>query len=195
MEPALWWAGDSRFVFRTPFFHHTSWFVPSLAAWSACPTLQDQIGVRLVGWDKRTTLMCGWSEERLSIHRVVGAKRRERRPTRMRAPSEKPRIPSPMLTWRFAAGLQFDVFSPGIPTVLPFSALAASGNAGNSFRGQLRLERFLYPSNDSQWTLHELNRRLHELQPMVCLLKTNCSAAQLFLQPRVATSRIRAPPT
>ena len=45
--------------------------------------------------------------------------------------------------WRFAAGLQFDVFSPGIPTVLPFSALGASGNAGNSFRGQLRLERFL----------------------------------------------------
>jgi hypothetical protein len=55
--------------------------------------------------------------------------------------------------WRFAAGLQFDVFSPGVPTVLPFSALSASGNSGNSFRGQLRLERFLYPSNDSQWTL------------------------------------------
>lgn len=29
--------------------------------------------------------------------------------------------------WRFAGGLQFDVFSPGIPTVLPFSALSASG--------------------------------------------------------------------
>jgi hypothetical protein len=55
--------------------------------------------------------------------------------------------------FRFAAGLQFDVFSPGIPTMLPFSALAASGNAGNSFRGQLRLERFLYPSDSSQWTL------------------------------------------
>lgn len=55
--------------------------------------------------------------------------------------------------WRFAAGLQFDVFSPGIPTVLPFSALAATGNAGNSFRGQLRLERFFNPSNDLQWTL------------------------------------------
>lgn len=55
--------------------------------------------------------------------------------------------------WRFAAGLQFDVFSPGVPTVLPFSALAGSGNAGNSFRGQLRVERFLYPSEEKQWTL------------------------------------------
>ncbi|MFV1966557.1 MAG: hypothetical protein ACC628_14120 [Pirellulaceae bacterium] len=55
--------------------------------------------------------------------------------------------------WRFAAGLQFDVFSPGAPTVLPFSALAASGNAGNSFRGQVRVERFLQPADDVQWTL------------------------------------------
>ena len=55
--------------------------------------------------------------------------------------------------WRFAAGLQFDVFSPGIPTVLPFSALAGSGNSGNAFRGQLRLERFLRPATDVQWTL------------------------------------------
>ena len=55
--------------------------------------------------------------------------------------------------WRFAAGLQFDVFSPGIPTVLPFSALAASGNAGNSFRGQVRLERFLHVNERKQWTL------------------------------------------
>lgn len=35
--------------------------------------------------------------------------------------------------WRVAAGLQFDVFSPGVPTVLPFSVLGASGNSGNSF--------------------------------------------------------------
>jgi len=55
--------------------------------------------------------------------------------------------------WRFAAGLQFDVFSPGIPTVLPFSALAATGNSGNTFRGQVRLERFLYPAEDVQWTM------------------------------------------
>ncbi|WP_253155074.1 hypothetical protein [Stieleria tagensis] len=54
--------------------------------------------------------------------------------------------------WRFSAGLQFDVFAPGIPTVLPFSALAASGNVGNSFRGQLRLERFFNPSSEVQWT-------------------------------------------
>lgn len=55
--------------------------------------------------------------------------------------------------WRFAAGLQFDVFSPAMPTVLPFSALAAAGNVGNSFRGQVRLERFLHPAEDTQWTL------------------------------------------
>ena len=55
--------------------------------------------------------------------------------------------------WRFAAGLQFDVFSPAAPTVLPFSALCGSGNAGNSFRGQVRLERFLHPADHTQWTL------------------------------------------
>lgn len=55
--------------------------------------------------------------------------------------------------WRFAAGLQFDVFAPGLPTVLPFSALAASGNSGNAFRGQLRIERFLHPADDVQWTM------------------------------------------
>ena len=55
--------------------------------------------------------------------------------------------------WRFSAGLQFDVFNPGAPTVLPFSALCASGNSGNAFRGQLRLERFLNPSECTQWTI------------------------------------------
>ncbi len=55
--------------------------------------------------------------------------------------------------WRFAAGMQFDVFNPGLPTVLPFSALSASGNSGNSYRGQIRLERFLNPSENVQWTL------------------------------------------
>lgn len=55
--------------------------------------------------------------------------------------------------WRFAAGLQFDVFSPGIPTILPFSALGGSGNAGNSFRGQIRLERFMVVNDVRQWTL------------------------------------------
>lgn len=53
--------------------------------------------------------------------------------------------------WRVSAGLQFDVFSPGAPTVLPFSFLSASGNAGNSFRGQLRLERYFNLSDNVQW--------------------------------------------
>lgn len=55
--------------------------------------------------------------------------------------------------WRFAAGLQFDVFNPGAPTMLVFSALAGSGNSGNAWRGQLRVERFLNPSQDVQWTI------------------------------------------
>ena len=55
--------------------------------------------------------------------------------------------------WRIAGGLMFDVFAPGIPTVLPFSALSGSGNAGNSFRGQLRVERFINPSKVKQWTI------------------------------------------
>lgn len=55
--------------------------------------------------------------------------------------------------WRIAAGLQFDVFNPGAPTMLAFSALAGSGNAGNAWRGQFRIERFLNPSKDTQWTL------------------------------------------
>ncbi|MBX3415120.1 MAG: hypothetical protein KF708_20720 [Pirellulales bacterium] len=54
--------------------------------------------------------------------------------------------------WRFAAGLQMDIFAPLLPTVLPFSYLIASGNAGE-YRGQLRAERFLYPSEDRQITL------------------------------------------
>jgi hypothetical protein len=54
---------------------------------------------------------------------------------------------------RFSAGLQFDVFCPSIPTVLPFSVLLGSGNGGNDFRGQVRWERYLRPASDSQWTL------------------------------------------
>jgi hypothetical protein len=54
--------------------------------------------------------------------------------------------------WRFAAGLQIDVFNPLLPTVLPLSYLATSGNTG-MFRGQLRVERFLYPAEDTQVTL------------------------------------------
>ena len=55
--------------------------------------------------------------------------------------------------WRFSAGLQFDVFNPNLPTMLAFSALAGSGNAGNAWRGQLRAERFLYPCDDTQLTI------------------------------------------
>ena len=55
--------------------------------------------------------------------------------------------------WRFAAGLQFDVFAPGLPTVLPFSYLGGSGSAGNCIRGQIRLERFVDVGSDSQMTL------------------------------------------
>ena len=55
--------------------------------------------------------------------------------------------------WRFAAGYQFDVFNPNAPTILPFSILCGSGNTGNASRGMVRLERFLYPSDNAQWTL------------------------------------------
>ena len=57
------------------------------------------------------------------------------------------------INWRFAAGLQFDVFAPGLPTVLPFSDLGGSGSAGNCIRGQIRVERFVDVGNDSQLTL------------------------------------------
>ena len=55
--------------------------------------------------------------------------------------------------WRFAAGLQFDVFAPGLPTVLPFSYLGGSGSPGNCIRGQIRVERFVDVGSDSQLTL------------------------------------------
>ena len=55
--------------------------------------------------------------------------------------------------WRFAAGLQLDVFAPGLPTVLPFSGLGGSGSAGNSIKGQVRVERFVPVGSDSQLTL------------------------------------------
>ena len=53
---------------------------------------------------------------------------------------------------RIAGGLQMDIFAPVLPNVLPFSFLAASGNAG-LYRGQLRVERFYHPSNCEQITL------------------------------------------
>jgi hypothetical protein len=46
--------------------------------------------------------------------------------------------------WRFAAGLQPDVFSPKIPRMVDsMSGMAGSGNPGNSMKPQLRVERFV----------------------------------------------------
>lgn len=54
--------------------------------------------------------------------------------------------------WRFSAGVQFNVFAPLAPNMLTFSLLLASGDAGNNFPGQFRIERYLHPTDDSQWT-------------------------------------------
>ena len=53
--------------------------------------------------------------------------------------------------WRYAVGLQSDIFNPLNPTVLPVSYLGASGNTG-AFRGQARIERYFHPSDDQQIT-------------------------------------------
>ena len=45
-----------------------------------------------------------------------------------------------------------DIFAPVLPTVLPFSYLAASGNAG-VYRGQIRAERFIPSGDNEQWTI------------------------------------------
>jgi hypothetical protein len=55
-------------------------------------------------------------------------------------------------SWRFAGGLMFDVFAPVLPTMLTFAEAYGSGNTG-LFHGQLRMERFLYPADDTQITL------------------------------------------
>jgi hypothetical protein len=54
--------------------------------------------------------------------------------------------------WRFAAGLQLDIFNPLNPTMLTFGALFGSGNAGN-YRGQFRVERYIRPADDVRITL------------------------------------------
>jgi hypothetical protein len=54
--------------------------------------------------------------------------------------------------WRFAIGLQPDLFAPRDPVVVPVTLMGGSGNAG-TFRGQIRLERFYIPSEDLQATL------------------------------------------
>jgi hypothetical protein len=55
--------------------------------------------------------------------------------------------------WRLAAGLQFNVFNPLAPNMLTFGVLLGSGNAGNNFPGQFRVERYIPTSDDSQWTI------------------------------------------
>ncbi|MEI7967837.1 MAG: flagellar export protein FliJ [Betaproteobacteria bacterium] len=55
--------------------------------------------------------------------------------------------------WRHAAGLQMDVFSPLMPTMVDrMSAFAGSGNPGNSFRPQLRTE-YTVPAGSGRWQL------------------------------------------
>lgn len=49
--------------------------------------------------------------------------------------------------WRFAAGLQQDVFNPVSPTIVYLTKMYGSGNTG-SYRGQLRVERFLQGGED-----------------------------------------------
>jgi hypothetical protein len=52
--------------------------------------------------------------------------------------------------WRFAAGLQLDLFAPGSPTILPFSRLGGQGMAGNNIKGQIRAEHYANLSPESQ---------------------------------------------
>ena len=54
--------------------------------------------------------------------------------------------------WRFAAGLQQDVFNPVGPTVVYLTKMYASGNTG-SYRGQVRVERFLQDGDEFGMTL------------------------------------------
>jgi hypothetical protein len=54
--------------------------------------------------------------------------------------------------WRFAIGLQPDLFAPRDPGVIPMTLMGGAGNAG-TFRSQIRLERFWTPSEDLQATL------------------------------------------
>ena len=53
--------------------------------------------------------------------------------------------------WRFAAGLQSDVFNPRKPSVISLAAMFTTGNTG-SFRTQARIERFVKPSTSSEYS-------------------------------------------
>ena len=54
--------------------------------------------------------------------------------------------------WRFAAGLQNDVFNPRKPNVISLAAMFATGNTG-SFRSQARVERLIKPTDASEYTI------------------------------------------
>jgi hypothetical protein len=54
--------------------------------------------------------------------------------------------------WLFAAGLNYDVFNPIDPHVLPIALLYGSGNLG-TYRGQVRLERYFDPSPDAHYAI------------------------------------------
>jgi hypothetical protein len=54
--------------------------------------------------------------------------------------------------WRFAAGLQNDVFNPRKPAVISLASMFTSGNTG-SFRSQARIERFVKPSTSSEYSV------------------------------------------
>ncbi|MFM8287820.1 MAG: hypothetical protein ACKOGA_13955 [Planctomycetaceae bacterium] len=54
--------------------------------------------------------------------------------------------------WRFAVGLQPDLFAPRDPQVIPMSLMGGTGNAG-TFRGQVRAERYLGPQDEWQGVL------------------------------------------
>jgi hypothetical protein len=56
--------------------------------------------------------------------------------------------------WRFAIGQQMDVFSERIPNMIDgYFALASSGCAGNSSRGQFRATRYIETGKNSQLSL------------------------------------------
>jgi hypothetical protein len=54
--------------------------------------------------------------------------------------------------WRFAFGQQGDLFNPLNPVTINFGGHKQAGNGG-AFRGSLRAERFIRPSDVVQWTL------------------------------------------
>jgi len=56
--------------------------------------------------------------------------------------------------WKFSFGMQMDVFSPRIPTMIDsMSAFASSGNPGNSFKTQFRGERYVQTGEHDTLTI------------------------------------------